>query len=112
MEIGILNILDKKDINAERIVLQVREDCNSWPFILFCNSSNDESNRKSFIFPNMQIYKGDMITIYSKKGTDQRQKISNGNINYILYWKEDCSIWEKNTTALLVKIADFTYKNL
>ena len=35
MEIGILNILDKKDISAERIVLQVREDCNSWAFILF-----------------------------------------------------------------------------
>ena len=34
MEIGILNILDKKDISAERIVLQVREDCNSWAFII------------------------------------------------------------------------------
>lgn len=33
MEIGILNILDKKDISAERIVLQVREDCNSWVHI-------------------------------------------------------------------------------
>ena len=42
MEIGILNILDKKDISAERIVLQVREDCNSWAFILFCNTSKDE----------------------------------------------------------------------
>ena len=58
MEIGILNILDKKDISAERIVLQVREDCNSWAFILFCNTSKDEGCRKSFIFPNMEIHKG------------------------------------------------------
>ena len=42
MEIGILNILDKKDISAERIVLQVREDCNSWAFILLCKPSKDE----------------------------------------------------------------------
>ena len=85
MEIGILNILDKKDISAERIVLQVREDCNSWAFILFCNTSKDEGCRKSFIFPNMEIHKGDMITIYSKRGTEKKQKISNGNINHILY---------------------------
>ena len=53
-----------------------------------------------------------MITIYSKRGTEKKQKISNGNINHILYWKEDNSIWEKNTTALLVKVADFTYKSI
>ena len=58
------------------------------------------------------ICKGDMITIYSKRGTEKKQKISNGNINHILYWKEDNSIWEKNTTALLVKVADFTYKSI
>lgn len=55
MEIGILNILDKKDISAERIVLQVREDCNSWAFILFCNTSKDEGCRKSFIFLTMYL---------------------------------------------------------
>lgn len=53
MEIEILNILDKKDIGAERIVLQVREDCNSRAFILFCNTSEDGGDRKSFIFPNI-----------------------------------------------------------
>lgn len=60
----------------------------------------------------MEIHKGDMITIYSKRGTEKKQKISNGNINHILYWKEDNSIWEKNTTAILVKVADFTYKSI
>ena len=66
MNLEILNILDKADIKHERIVLKANDDCNTWPYILFRNNGK-RNESKPFIFPNMEIGKGDMVTCLYKK---------------------------------------------
>ena len=110
MNLEILNILDKADIKHERIVLKANDDCNAWPYILFRNNGK-RNESKPFIFPNMEIGKGDMVTIYTKNGDSEKRKLGNGVTSHVLYWGENGSIWNAdNCIALLVKIEDFKYK--
>ena len=52
----------------------------------------------------MDVEKGDFITLYTKKGYDQKNNLANGVKNHILYWGLDSSIWgADNCVALLVK---------
>lgn len=108
MELSILNIFDRLDRQHERVVIQVSEDCNCWPYILIRNNGVRREESKVFIFPNMEVEKGDIITIYTKAGYPQRRKNTNERTEHILYWGEKESIWNmKNSNALLVKIEDY-----
>lgn len=109
MEIEILEILDKSDLAHERVVFKVNEDCNSWPFILFRNKgARNES--LPYIFNNMDIEKGDIITLYTKSGDYRKDRLANGIKNHVLFWGLNNSIWgEKNCIALLVKIDKFNF---
>ncbi len=112
MDISIINIFDRMDIDHERIVLLANENCNLWPYILFNNETESDAKRFSFIFPNEDIEKGDYITIYSKKGKPNIQKVINGKKNYIYYWESEQSIWNNNRKALLVKTKEYEFFNL
>lgn len=112
MEIEILDILDRLDLAHERVVLKVNDDCNCWPFILFRNKGV-RSESRPFIFNNMFVEKGDIITLYSKKGVNRKEKLVNGMTNHVLFWGLNNSIWEKNECiALLVRIEKFDYVKL
>lgn len=111
MNIEILNVLDKKDLKHERVVLSVKEDCNCWPFIILSNKQTYAGYKAVFVFPNMEVYKGDMITVYTKKGVTQKQKMPNGYVNHILYWGEDASVWNDDMQQiLLLEVRDYEYK--
>lgn len=111
MELEILDILDCKDYEHERIVLQVTDNCNCWPFMLFKSQSGSNGTKSAFIFPNLEVQKGDMITIYSKKGKDYKIRLTNGYKNHCLFWGEDNSVWtDSRNAAMLVKIEEYNYK--
>lgn len=112
MELEIIDILDKSDLNHERVVLKVNEYCNCWPFIIFRNNGI-RADSKPFIFPNMNLEKGDIITLYTKNGIERKDRLTNGLKNHILYWGLKNSIWgTDNCVALLIKIEEFNYKTL
>ena len=112
MELEIIDILDKRDLSHERVVLKVNKDCNCWPFIIFRNNGIRQDSRP-FIFYNMDVEKGDFITLYTKKGYDQKNNLANGVKNHILFWGLDSSIWgTDNCVALLVKTKEFDFKTL
>lgn len=112
MEIEILEILDKSDLAHERVVFKVNEDCNCWPFILFRNKGV-RSESRPYIFNNIDVEKGDVITLYTKKGDNRKDRLGNGMTNHILYWGLNISIWDcKDCIALLVKTDKFEFKKI
>ena len=69
MDLKILDI--KKD--KEYVLFRAEKDQNLWPYILF-DATFDETglssniNRHSFIFPNLNVKRGDFIVLYTCKG--------------------------------------------
>lgn len=112
MEIEILEILDRSDLAHERVVFKVNEDCNCWPFILFRNKGV-RSESRPYIFNNMDVEKGDVITLYTKNGNYRKDRLVSGMTNHVIYWGLNNSIWgDKSCIALLVKTDKFEFKKI
>lgn len=94
----------------ERIILKVMQDCNTWPYILFDTTYDDEGrvtnrNRHSFIFPNLNVSKGDFIVINTSIGAYDKFRNKRGTMTHVLHWGLDSTIWNnQQDSALLVKV--------
>lgn len=94
----------------ERIILRATAYCNTWPYILFDTTYDNDGrvtnrNRHSFIFPNMDVSKGDFIIIYTGKGEYDRFRNKRGTMTHVLYWGLDTTVWNhQQDSALLVKV--------
>ena len=96
----------------ECIVFRMLEDSNLSRYILFDNTYDEDGNvsninRHNFIFPNLNVNKGDFIRIYTKKG--ERNAFSNKShtTTYELYWgfDEEYTIWNNpSDVAVIIKI--------
>lgn len=94
----------------ERIILKVTEDCNTWPYILFDTTYDEEGrvtnrNRHSFIFPNLNVSKGDFIILNTGNGVYDKFRNKRGTMTHVLYWGLDTAVWNnQQDSALLVKV--------
>ena len=109
MDLTILEIEKEK----EYILFRSEIDQNLWHYILF-DATFDETgqssniHRHSFIFPNMNVRKGDFIVLYTGKGKIETFVNTAGTRTHKLYWGFDCNIWNNGCDeALLVKVEDF-----
>ena len=109
MDLKILDI--KKD--KEYVLFRAEKDQNLWPYILF-DATFDETglssniNRHSFIFPNLNVKRGDYIVLYTCKGEYETFVNKTGSRTHKLYWGFESNIWNHGCDeALLVKVDDF-----
>lgn len=115
MELKIRNV-DRKD--PERVILQVDETCNVWPYILFDTTYDEKGNptnlnRHSFIFPNKNVMKGDFIAIYTGKGETKEYRNQGGTTTHVFYWGLDSNVWNnEQDSALLVKVEEYKRYNV
>ncbi len=109
MDLKILEIQKEK----EYVLFRVERDQNLWPYILF-DATFDETgqssniNRHSFIFPNLNVKRGDFIVLYTCKGKYETFVNKTGSRTHKLYWGFESNIWNNGCDeALLVKVDDF-----
>lgn len=85
----------------ERVVLKAKEDCNLNNFILF-DTTYDENgilsnkHRHMFIFPELNVSKGDFIWLYTKKGVRGNHLNTSNTTTYKLYWNLEKPIWNNS----------------
>mgnify|MGYP004455375763 FL=1 len=103
------------EINKENeyVLFRAEKDQNLWPYILF-DATFDETgqssniNRHSFIFPNLNVKRGDFIVLYTCKGKYETFLNKTGSRTHKLYWGFEGNIWNNGCDeALLVKVDDF-----
>lgn len=110
MELKVIKV--EKENDDERLVLEVTEDCNLWPYIVFDSSYNDGADlnlhRQSFIFPNQNVKTGDYILLYTKDGDNNSYRNRGGTITWEYFWGLDVNVWNKEEDeVLIVKAAEF-----
>lgn len=115
MDINILHV-DRQP--EERIIFRVNNDCNTWPYILFDTTYDQDGrvtnrNRHSYIFPNLDVSSGDFIIIYTGSGTYNKFRNRRGSYTHVLYWGLDVSVWNhQQDSALLVKVEQHQRTNV
>lgn len=101
-----MKYLELKKINAislaeERIVLKVTENCNLNSFILF-DTTYDENgivsnkHRHVFVFPDLDVKKGDFVWVYTKRGVYGTHVNTSSTTTHKLYLNLDTQIWNNN----------------
>lgn len=113
-----LSIIKVERQQGERIILYVENNCNTWPYILFDTTYDEEGrvtnlNRHSFIFPNLDVNTGDFIVIYTGNGKNNSFRNKRGTTTHALYWGLDVNIWNSSQdSALLVKVEEYKRVNV
>jgi len=108
-----LKIVKVSKTEPEYLVLQVERDHNLWPYILFDTAYDGEGNvtnknRHSFLFPNLNVKKGDFVIVYTKVGESKSFRNTAGTVTHELYWGLDVNVWNHaKDEVLLVHVDDY-----
>jgi hypothetical protein len=112
MKAKIRNIVDHGQSN-ERIVLDIIADTDIGEFLILdttYTSSGSISNkvRHPYWFPDKKVEKGDLVVVYTKKGTNSSKTNTNGTTSHFFYWGLDSNVWNNDgDCALLLHIHDW-----
>ena len=110
MELKVIKV--EKDNDIEMLVMEVTEDCNLWPFIIFDSTYVDTQvsnlHRHSFIFPNLNVKANDFILLYTGRGENNHYFNRGGSTTWEFYWGLENNVWNQDEDeVLIVKAAEF-----
>ena len=114
-----INKIDKEDLNKERVLLEVLEDCNTSHYLLFDNTYNSEGilsnrHRHVYFFGALEVKKGDYISLFTRNkrnGDIDRFVNKRGTYTYQLFWGIEHEIWNNTgDMAYLLHYDDWMYK--
>ena len=112
MEVKIRTIIDHGH-NDERIVLDVSEDTDIGGYLVLdttYTSSGSVSNkvRHPYWFPDKKVKKGDVVVLYTRKGTKSDKSNTDGSTTFFFYWGLDNNVWNNDgDCALLLHVDDW-----
>ena len=91
------------DLSRERLVMRVRQDVDIGDFMLVRTGFEDDEVTtdvsNAFWFPYKRLRGGDMVVVYSKRGTDKQKQLDDGHKAYFFYWHQDSSLWDDEHVA-------------
>ena len=101
MKITIDSFVDCGLLDKERVILKVFEDGDLGDYTALLSKKNvkDGENISSagkqwcYWFPNVDVKKGDLIVLYSKKGNQKTKEINANSTARFFYWGFDEPIW-------------------
>lgn len=110
MKVKIRNIVDHGH-NDERIVLDVNADTDIGEYLVLdttYTSSGVVSNkvRHPYWFPDKKVKSGDVVVIYTKKGTNSQQVNKDGSTSHFFYWGLDNNVWNNDGDCALLLHVD------
>lgn len=117
MELKILKLADKGDLQNERVILKVVSDCNLGWYIVMDNTYNDDGTlsnlwRHSCILPSVVAKEGDFVWLYTKKGNYNKRGNDSNTSTFEVFWGLDCSIWNKERDDVhLIRYVDSETKS-
>ena len=97
MNVKLLRIRDKSDLDNERVVILVLADCNIGDYVLFDTTYDGDkvSNklRHSYWFPDKKVFEGDKVILYTKNGQNKVKTNNSGNKSHFFYWNLERTVW-------------------
>jgi hypothetical protein len=114
MKVSIRAIRYPGILDAERVVIIVNEDVELGEFAVAATRAKeggpaDGIAQAFYWFPDGPVKKGDLIILYTKKGTRSTRVNVGGNTSYFFYlWRPE-PIWTENNVAVLLRVASWEF---
>lgn len=116
MKLSIRKVVDE-DHDSERIILDVLQTTNLVHYLISdttYKSAGKISNKLRHIhwFAPKEVKAGDVVKLYTKKGTDFSSKKEKYTL-HICYWGLDSCVWnDEGDRALLMELSDWQTKSV
>jgi hypothetical protein len=115
MDLEVLYTLGKGDIENERIVLKVLNNCNIGDYILFDTTFDGDSFsnkvRHSYWFPDKNVKTGDRVILYTNIGEGASKINKAGHRSHFFHWDLGRTVWnEDKDCAVIVKAEEYNGK--
>lgn len=115
-QVKIQSITDAGVANKERIILTVLSSDNIGSYLVF-STKELEVGRISALpsnvywFPDQEVRVGDLVVLYTGKGTPSQLINKDGTTSYFYHWGLDRTILNNNADSVaLLKISQWEYK--
>lgn len=100
MELEVIGVYDRGNLNFERIHLLVTSNCYIGKYILTDSTylkDGTVSNklRHLYWFPDLEVYKNQSIILYTREGIPHYSEDVYGNIVHNLFWELNRTVWNK-----------------
>lgn len=118
MNVKIKYVKDKGELVNERIVFAIEANINIGEYALFDttykgNGIVSNKLRHAYWFPDKEVNVGDLIVVYTKSGKTNKKLNKDGSYSHFFYWGLQSTIWNEETDcAVVINIADWSYKNV
>ncbi len=103
MKVEIQSVVNKGNLERERLVLKVLLGTDIGDYVVFCAAHSEGSLttdiRNAFWFPDKVVSKGDSVVVYTKSGIDKERMRRDGSKLHFFYWGLDNSIWRQTDHA-------------
>ncbi len=103
MRVEIEFVLDKGNLEYERLALRVLRDADIGDFMLICTGFEDDQVttkvENTFWFPYKPVNRGDIVVVYSKKGSAKQKALKDNRTAHFFYWGQDSALWADDNVA-------------
>lgn len=117
MSLVIESIIGVGELESERVVLRVssgKTDIGKYAILSVRSDGKAIQGgniQRGYWFSDRECEAGDLIILYSKKGTRKQKKNDAGTTSYFFYWGLEQPRWKSGTNAaLLIRLDDFRAK--
>ena len=97
MIVELRSIADKGNISKERLTLRVGADLDIGDFVVLQTGCADGDVTTdvyhAFWFPYQPVAKGDIVILYTRKGTASSKPLKVSGQAHFFYWNLDQTIW-------------------
>lgn len=114
MKLKFSNIHDIGNLERERVAFNATAETDLGFYIVFRAriAGNGVSNRleESFWFPDKVLKAGDVVVLYTGRGTESLKRMDDGSTMYFYFWNLEKPLWnEDDSVPLLTSLAGWDY---
>ncbi|MBB5044031.1 hypothetical protein [Shinella fusca] len=115
MSLELSLISDAGNFSKERVILKAKGDTDVGEYMLTRNELIGEEVGvevlDAYWFPFNKIKSGDLVVVYSRKGTQNTKELGKGRTAHFFYWGRDHELWAtENVIPVIHHAPAFSFK--
>jgi hypothetical protein len=112
MRLKIVGLRDPAVLPQERLVLEALQHGDIGSYAVFCTrllSSGEVSStvERTFWFPDQKVEAGDLVVLYTKRGSQHRRGNEDNTTTHFFHWNLDAALWDGAVVPVVVNLRDW-----